>query len=89
MPIAGPASAPVRASPLTVAARVGALRDEAVAATVASARRAVRRVRDDIGGDLSRGIFVCRIPRKAPPTCVNTRRAALSEDNRRGLNQEA
>ena len=32
MPIAGPASAPVRARPLTVAARVGALRDEAVAA---------------------------------------------------------
>ena len=26
---------------------------------------------------------------QAPPTCVNTRRAALSEDNRRGLNQEA
>ena len=32
MPIAGPASAPVRARPLTVAARAGALRDEAVAA---------------------------------------------------------
>lgn len=32
MPIAGPASAPVRARPLTVAARVGALWDEAVAA---------------------------------------------------------
>ena len=31
MPIAGPASAPVRARPLTVAARAGALRDEAVA----------------------------------------------------------
>lgn len=28
MPIAGPASAPVRARPLTVAARVGALWDE-------------------------------------------------------------
>ena len=32
MPIAGPASAPVLARPLTVAARVGALWDEAVAA---------------------------------------------------------
>ena len=32
MPIAGPASAPVRARGLAVAARVGALRDEAVAA---------------------------------------------------------
>ena len=32
MPIAGPVSAPVRARPLTVAARAGALRDEAVAA---------------------------------------------------------
>lgn len=32
MPIAGPASAPVRARPLTVAASVGALWDEAVAA---------------------------------------------------------
>ena len=32
MPIAGPASAPVRARPLTVAARVGTLWDEAVAA---------------------------------------------------------
>lgn len=32
MPIAGPASAPVRARPLTVAARAGGLRDEAVAA---------------------------------------------------------
>ena len=32
MPIAGPASAPVRARPLAVPARVGALRDEAVAA---------------------------------------------------------
>ena len=31
MPIAGPASAPVRARPLTVAARAGALRDEAAA----------------------------------------------------------
>lgn len=31
MPIAGPASAPVRARPLAVPARVGALRDEAVA----------------------------------------------------------
>lgn len=31
MPIAGPASAPVRARPLTVAARVGALWDEAEA----------------------------------------------------------
>ena len=31
MPIAGPASAPVRARPLTVAARVGVFRDEAVA----------------------------------------------------------
>lgn len=30
MPIAGPASAPVRARPLAVPARVGALRDEAV-----------------------------------------------------------
>lgn len=32
MPIAGPASAPVRARPVTVAARVGVFRDEAVAA---------------------------------------------------------
>ena len=32
MPIAGPASAPVRARPLTVTARVGVFRDEAVAA---------------------------------------------------------
>lgn len=32
MPIARSASAPVRGRPLTVAARVGALRDEAVAA---------------------------------------------------------
>lgn len=32
MPIAGPASAPVRARPPTVAARVGVFRDEAVAA---------------------------------------------------------
>ena len=32
MPIARSASAPVRARPLTVAVRVGALRDEAVAA---------------------------------------------------------
>ncbi len=32
MPIARSASAPVRARPLTAAARVGALRDEAVAA---------------------------------------------------------
>ena len=32
MPIAGPASAPVRARAPTVAARAGALRDEAVAA---------------------------------------------------------
>ena len=32
MPIAGPASAPVRARPPAVAARVGVLRDEAVAA---------------------------------------------------------
>lgn len=32
MPIAGPASAPVRARPLAVPARVGALRDEAGAA---------------------------------------------------------
>ena len=31
MPIAGPASAPVRARPPTVAARVGVFRDEAVA----------------------------------------------------------
>ena len=31
MPIAGPASAPVRARPLAVPARVAALRDEAVA----------------------------------------------------------
>lgn len=31
MPIAGPASAPVRARPPAVAARVGVLRDEAVA----------------------------------------------------------
>lgn len=32
MPIAGPASAPVRARPVTVAARVGVFRDEAMAA---------------------------------------------------------
>ena len=32
MPIAGPASAPVRARPLAMPARVGALRDEAGAA---------------------------------------------------------
>ena len=32
MPIAGPASAPVRARPPAVAARVGVFRDEAVAA---------------------------------------------------------
>lgn len=32
MPIAGPASAPVRARPLTVAARAGVFRDEAMAA---------------------------------------------------------
>ena len=31
MPIAGPASAPVRARPLTITARVGVFRDEAVA----------------------------------------------------------
>ena len=32
MPIAGPASTPVRARPVTVAARVGVFRDEAMAA---------------------------------------------------------
>ena len=54
----GPDWVPLWVSSARATGALARVRDEAVAATVASARRAVRRVRDDIGGPFARDFCV-------------------------------